>query len=344
MRGEDEHEFNMTQTVLTDPVLTQKVLRLANSGMYSAFGQRVNTVSKAVLVLGTEAIGHLALGLKLIEELSKSAPDSDSRPRRDGKGRAGRDGGAAGGRQRCAARDAGRSGGLLDPAHAGPHDGHVLHAGTLGSSCRQRAGAGSEDAAAIEVLGLSLERVGRAAADHWGLPRNLVSGMRRIEPAARGDTFGHGDWLAARVDHVVALRRCAVGRRRRPAPRACGALAGEFSAMLGVAPERIVAAIEKAKAAAAADLSIAPLAKPAEKRARAAASTRMRAEGNRILVSGVSDMRDVAATASPGQMMSMALETVYQGLTFSRAVAFLRNRRDRKYTCQDGLRRRRPAR
>jgi HD-like signal output (HDOD) protein len=70
MRGEDESDFNMTQTVLSDPVLTQKVLRLANSGMYSAFGQHVNTVSKAVLVLGTEAIGHLALGLKLIEELS----------------------------------------------------------------------------------------------------------------------------------------------------------------------------------------------------------------------------------------------------------------------------------
>jgi len=78
MRGEDEREFSMTQTVLSDPVLTQKVLRLANSGMYSAFGQRINTVSKAVLVLGTEAIGHLALGLKLIEELSKSTPDTET--------------------------------------------------------------------------------------------------------------------------------------------------------------------------------------------------------------------------------------------------------------------------
>ena len=59
MRGEDDHEFDITQTVLSDPVLTHKVLRLANSGMYSAFGQRVNTVSKAVLVLGIDAIGHL---------------------------------------------------------------------------------------------------------------------------------------------------------------------------------------------------------------------------------------------------------------------------------------------
>jgi HD-like signal output (HDOD) protein len=76
MRGEDEQEFNMTRTVLSDPVLTQKVLRLANSGMYAAFGQHVNTVSKAVLVLGTDAIGHLALGLKLIEELAASSSDT----------------------------------------------------------------------------------------------------------------------------------------------------------------------------------------------------------------------------------------------------------------------------
>ncbi len=76
MRGEEELEFNMTQTVLSDPALTQKVLRLANSAMYSAFGQKIATVSKAVIVLGTETIGHLALGLKLIDELSAASPDS----------------------------------------------------------------------------------------------------------------------------------------------------------------------------------------------------------------------------------------------------------------------------
>jgi hypothetical protein len=35
----------------------------------------------------------------------------------------------------------------------------------------------------------------------------------------------------------------------------------------------------------------------------------MREAGNKILMSGVADMRDAAATATPGQMMSMALET-----------------------------------
>ena len=66
MQSEDEREFSMTRTVLSDPALTHRVLRLANSAMYAMFGE-INTVSRAVMVLGTESIGHLALGLKLVD-------------------------------------------------------------------------------------------------------------------------------------------------------------------------------------------------------------------------------------------------------------------------------------
>jgi hypothetical protein len=107
--------------------------------------------------------------------------------------------------------------------------------------------------------------------------------------------------------------------------------------MLGVEPVSILAAIDKAKVDAASDLTIAPLAKPAERRAKAAAAQRMRVAGNKILMSGVADMRDAGSNASPGQMMSMALETTFNGLSLTRAVAFLRNRRDGKYTAKLGL-------
>ncbi|MES2152968.1 MAG: HDOD domain-containing protein [Pseudomonadota bacterium] len=334
MRGEDEQEFNMTQTVLSDPVLTQKVLRLANSGMYSAFGQRVNTVSKAVLVLGTEAIGHLALGLKLIEELSNSSPDSSSAHVEMEKAV------LAG----MVAQQVAASAAALDPEEAVVCS--MLH--TLGrmmvtfympdrwSALQAQGGVGGEDGAAQAVLGMSMEKIGRAAAENWGLPKNLIAGMRHVDPAERADNFSHEDWLAALS---TMSSQCADSLWHDDAAGAVAvrALASSFSAMLGVEPDGIMQAIEKAKVVAAADLSIAPLAKPAEKRAKALACTRMRAEGNKILISGVADMRDVVATASPGQMMSMALETVYQGLTFSRAVAFLRNRRENKYSAKMGF-------
>jgi hypothetical protein len=197
-------------------------------------------------------------------------------------------------------------------------------------------GPGGEDQAAADLLGLSLEEIGRATAEHWGLPRNLIAGMRRVEPAERGEQFAHEDWLAALG---TMSSRCAdsLWADDEASVATVHQLALSFAPMLGVEPVSILAAIDKAKVEAANDLTIAPLAKPAEKRARATAAQRMRIAGNKILMSGVADMRDVGSNASPGQMMSMALETTYNGLSLTRAVAFLRNRRDGKYTAKLGL-------
>ncbi|MCC2955478.1 HDOD domain-containing protein [Massilia sp. IC2-477] len=334
MRGEDEREFSMTQTVLSDPVLTQKVLRLANSGMYSAFGQRINTVSKAVLVLGTEAIGHLALGLKLIEELAKSTPDTETAHIEMEKAV------LAG----MVAQQVAASAVSRDPEEAVVCS--ILH--SLGrmmvtfymperwSQLRESAGAGREETAAEAILGLSLEAVGRATAEHWGLPRNLIAGMRRIEPREREDGFGHDDWLAA-LGTMSTQAADALWHDDEAAGERVAALAESFAPMLGVEAASLVGAIGKARESAASDLSIAPLAKPAEKRAKLAAATRKRMAGNKVLMSGVADMRDAGVSATPGQMMSMALETIHKGLSFTRSFAFLRNRREGRYAARLGL-------
>jgi HD-like signal output (HDOD) protein len=338
MRGEDERDFSMTQTVLSDPVLTQKVLRLANSGMYSAFGQRINTVSKAVLVLGTEAIGHLALGLKLIEELSKSQPDSMAAHIEMEKAVL-----AGMVAQQIASRAA-----IRDPEEAVVCS--ILH--SLGrmmvtfylperwTTLQEAAGEGLEgaavDRAALDQLGLTLEQVGRATAEHWGLPRNLVAGMRRVEPGERSESFGHEDWLAA-LGSMSTQCAESLWDGGEDASAQVAQLAESFAPMLGLAPDSIVGAVEQAKAEAAAELSVAPLANPPEKRARAAAATRMRDAGNKILTGGVAEMRDAGASASPGQMMSMAIESADHGLSFTRAFGFLRSRRDGKYSAKIGL-------
>jgi HD-like signal output (HDOD) protein len=338
MRGEDERDFSMTQTVLSDPVLTQKVLRLANSGMYSAFGQRITTVSKAVLVLGTEAIGHLALGLKLIEELSKSTPDSlQAHIEMEKAVLAG-----------MVAQQVASRADVRDPEEAVVCS--ILHSlgrmmvtfylperwAVLQQAAAEGAQAGAADLAALDQLGLTLEQVGRATAEHWGLPRNLIAGMRRVEPGERGDAFAHEDWLAALG---TMSSQCAetLWHGEESALDAVAQLASSFAPMLGIAPDSLVGAIEQARVDAAADLSIAPLANPPEKRARAAAATRMREAGNKILKDGVAEMRDVGGSATPGQMMSMAIESAYHGLSFTRAFGFLRSRREGKYSAKIGL-------
>jgi HD-like signal output (HDOD) protein len=334
MRGEDEHDFSMSDTVLTDPVLTQKVLRLANSAMYAAFGQRVNTISKAVMVLGTETIGHLALGLKLIEELSRSTPDTEAAHIEMEKAV------LAGMVAQQLAVDAR----ARDPEEAVVCS--ILH--SLGrmmltfymperwSRMREAAGEGREHAAAEEVLGLSLEEVGRATASHWGLPRNLVAGMRRVEPSERGEGFGHEDWLAA-LGTMSTQAADALWADDEAGAAQVALLAEQFAPMLGLAPDGILGAIDKAKAEAAADLTIAPLAKPQERNARLLAADRKRVAGNKILMAGVAEMREASATATAGQMISMALETMHGGLSFTRSFAFLRNRRESRYCARLGL-------
>lgn len=333
MRGEDEQEFNMTRTVLSDPVLTQKVLRLANSGMYSAFGQHVNTVSKAVLVLGTEAIGHLALGLKLIEELV--ATSTDTTVAHIEMEKAVLAGIVA---QQIAYTAESRHGeeavvcsmlhtlGRMMLTFYMPERWHELQ--RLADQSQR-----SVEDAAPELLGLSLEEIGHAAALHWGLPKALLNGMRTLGPAAPDAEVTPADWIAGLS--TMAARCAELLWHDDPAgAEQVRQLSDRYAGMLGVEADNLLHAIEQAKVIAANDLTIAPLSRPAERRAKALAKTRQRAAGNKILLSGLADMRDMLDTASPGQMVQIALETVYKGLSFSRAVAFVRNRKENQYAAR----------
>jgi HD-like signal output (HDOD) protein len=333
MRGEDEHDFSMSQTVLSDPVLTQRVLRLANSGMYAAFGQRIDTVSKAVLVLGTEAIGHLALGLKLVEELGKTRPAcAQAHAEMEKAVLAG-----------MVAQQVATSNALHAPETAVVCA--ILH--SLGRMMvtfylperwarLQQAGAAREDEAAHAVLGLSLEAVGRAVAEHWGLPRTLVAGMRRVAPGERREQLGNEDWLAA-IGTMSA--RCADSLWNDDAAGAeeVRGLAASYGPLLGIEPDRILAAIEKAKAGAAADLSVAPLARAGEKREKAKACSRQRMVGNRVMMAGLAELREALAQGGNARMMELALEAMHRGLALSRSFAFTRNRREALYWARTGL-------
>jgi HD-like signal output (HDOD) protein len=334
MRGEDERDFSMAQTVLSDPVLTHKVLRLANSGMYAAFGQRVDTVSKAVLVLGTEAIGHLALGLKLVEELGRTRPDSAQAHAEMEKAV------LAG----MVAQQVTATSPARDPEAAAVCA--ILH--SLGrmmvtfymperwAQLQQHGGAGGEDEAALAVLGMSLEAIGRAVAEHWGLPRSLVAGMRRVAPRERGEQLGSEDWLAA---IGTMSSRCADSLWNDDATGAeeVRSLAASYGPMLGIEPARILDAVEQAKVEAATDLAVAPLARPVEKREKALASSRQRAAGNRVMMAGVAELREALAQGGTARMMELGLEAMHRGLGFTRTFVFMRNRREALYWARLGL-------
>lgn len=336
MHGDDDREFNMTKTVLSDPTLTQRVLRLANSAMYSAFGQGINTVSKAVIVLGTETIGHLALGLKLIDGLAAASTDTLNTRNEMGKAvMAGQ-----------IARQVASSSTQRDTEEAVVCS--ILHSlGRLMVSfylpeqwVQVQALLAQknipENEAAREILGLGLDEIGRAIGKRWGLPNGLVDSLKdmppRIAPGISHEPLEHTDWLAAvsTMSTRCAGVLCVEGE---VVVADLANIAENYADMLGLDAEFVLQAIENAQIIAANELLLEnegvsigdekkqlplPLGKPAD--------------SIQILRRGVGDMGDGATSnTNTGQLMTVALETVYQGLGLSRAIAFLRNHEEGQY-------------
>lgn len=67
--ADTENLHNLTDIILKDFSLTNKLLRLANSASYGQYGGTISTISSAVIVLGFDTVRNLAVTLILFEHL-----------------------------------------------------------------------------------------------------------------------------------------------------------------------------------------------------------------------------------------------------------------------------------
>jgi HD-like signal output (HDOD) protein len=339
MRGDLDAEFNLTRAILSDPVLTQRVLRLANSPMYSVFGQSINTVSGAVIVLGAESIGHLALGLKLIDGLSEaSATISGTREEMEKAVMAGH---IARQVASVATMHDSEEAVVCSMMHSLGRMMVVFYLQEMWEMIQARVAAGGDArVAAQSVLGLDLDALGRLVAQQWGLPAPLVNTLHNVVPRDLQDPLGHDDWLAtvATLSTHCADIVCTniADNYQDHVNTAIFRLSSDYATMLGVEPEQLINAVAVAKLSAAEELVAIP--KNTPERVMVARGHLPRAgkpaDATQILTRGVADMRGVVATASTSQLLTMGLETVYKGLGFSRAIAFLRNQEEGRYSAR----------
>jgi eukaryotic-like serine/threonine-protein kinase len=196
LTNSDRESINtLSNTILKDYGLTNKILRLVNSAYYrQAGGGSISTVSRAVTVIGFDAIRNIAITVLLFEHLQDKA---NARELKEAFLRANLAG--------LLARDA--SGGLL------PREGEeaficsLFHG--LGQLLAQyyfpeeveeirklmQAKHIAEEAAAARVLGLSFEELGIGIARSWSFPPSIVNSMRRLPagpirgPATRDETL-----------------------------------------------------------------------------------------------------------------------------------------------------------
>jgi len=68
LSADDEASVNeLAQVILGDNAMTAKVLRMANSAYYNPSSQRINTVSRAIVLLGFDVVRSIALSISLID-------------------------------------------------------------------------------------------------------------------------------------------------------------------------------------------------------------------------------------------------------------------------------------
>ncbi len=180
--SESEGLNKLSGFVLRDFSLTNKLLRIVNSAHFRpAGGGRISTVSRAVLVLGFDAVRNIAITMVLFEHMQDKANVGRLKEEFLRANLAG-----------TLARDMATHLRLKDMEQAFicatfanlgrllaqfyfPEESEAIRAEMAQKSC-------SEDAACQRVLGTTYEELGTAIARSWGFPPLIVESMRALPP------------------------------------------------------------------------------------------------------------------------------------------------------------------
>jgi hypothetical protein len=178
--GESEH-FRCLEHDPQGFSLTNKILRMVNSAYYrQAGGGNISTVSRAVVVLGLDAVRSIAITVMLFDHLQNKDNSRSTQgrvPARQsgrcsGQGHRQQDIGTAGSRAGLHLLDVPQPGAFAEPVLF-PEESAEIRRLMQQKNC-------SEDAAALQVLGISHEDLGIAIAQTWGFPRLIVNSMRKL--------------------------------------------------------------------------------------------------------------------------------------------------------------------
>jgi serine/threonine protein kinase len=197
--SESESHSKLAQVILQDFALTNKIIKLVNTVSFRQFGGNINTISKAVVILGFDTIRNVAMSLILFEFLQNKS-------------------------QAVELKDE-----VIASFFAGVLAAELSNGGQLGESeeasiCAMFYNLGrmlatfyffeesrlvirlmedqkmSEEQAAIRVLGISYNQLGEGVAENWNFPHRLTAGMRKLPPGKIKKPYTDLEQLTVRVN------------------------------------------------------------------------------------------------------------------------------------------------
>lgn len=73
-RADDSRVSELTEQVLRDPTLTTRVLQVANSVIYRGAAGQVNTITRAIMLMGFTSIRDICVSMKILDEMLEKSP------------------------------------------------------------------------------------------------------------------------------------------------------------------------------------------------------------------------------------------------------------------------------
>ena len=338
--GHDDTQA-LVNAVLADVSLTQKVLRLANSGMYAAFGGNIGTVSQAIKILGVEAVGHLALGARLINAANPQHSGAENLPENGASELAqsllaGSVANALTQKMQVADSEVGVVCSLLN------RTGSLLAASFLPDEWRrieqQIASGHTETEAASAELGIDFETLGRHVAEAWRLPVRIV---QTLEAPGPGSQNSEDSWLFA-LTHFSNQAAAIVSQNPGwAAEQHMTGLAERYGNALGVQHEVLLGAARSGVSALSVEPALAHLLRetvPPESASTVQTIIAKPADALEQLRQGLRAVEQaVAENQSRNDVVLMALEISYTALGLDRIAMFLRDSRQKTFRVIAGL-------
>ena len=373
-----EHESlgNLSNEILKDVALTNKLLRMVNTAHYKhAGGGSISTVSRAVALVGFAGIRNMALSLVLLEHMHDKGHANQLKEEFLRSLMAG-----SVASELCTVdRESEEAfigamfqnlGRLLTEFYFPEEARQVRSAVAEQAQSGRPQGPAAEDAASIGVLGLSFEDLGLGVAKSWGLPDTLQRCMRKPVgemPARPSDkSVERLKWLAVAANEVADTLLRADSSEHAAAGMA--AVAKRYSAVLGVSPRKIEGAAVEARQklsemAQAMNLSVSA-GSPASRLLRAPLdpgtvpeeehdsltphelhatlpeplAPQPTANAADVMAAGIQDITNsMVESFRLNEVLRMVLETMFRALGFRRVVFCLRDPKTETLTGRFGL-------
>lgn len=210
--SESASSGKLTQTILEDFALTNKLLKIVNTASYGQFGGNIHTISKAVAILGFEAVRNIATTLILLEFLQNKS-------------------------QAASLKDEIAVSYLASMVVVHLNQEHDINAEEM-RICAMFHNLGkmlaifyffeesqqvarmmedqelTEEKASIKVLGLSYSELGIGVAKAWHLPSSIIAGMQKLSGEKIKKPYGDTEMMSVMVN--LANELCAVASVSKP--------------------------------------------------------------------------------------------------------------------------------